>query len=223
MTAKQPLPGYVATGRGFPDISMPGDYYLIVKDNDYGLVAGTSASCPVVAGLISNVNAKRFAAGKGSVGWALPALYTHASKFINDITVGDNISGDCSVGYDAVPGWDPAAGLGSINYGKFEELMLSLGVVSTLTDVPTSLPTPPPSRQPTSYPTSYTSVPTTRTRRPSLTRRPSAIPVKAPSPSPITKPTGPIAVGVPAGLPTPSSSSSSSSPVCCDGMGLNYM
>ena len=213
---KQPPLGYLPTGRGYPDVSMAGEfYYIFIRSKEFSdrqAVAGTSASCPVVASFISNVNAKRFAVGKGPVGWVNPFLYTYASQFVNDVTAGDNIF--CTVGYYATPGWDPASGLGSINYGKFETLMLSLGVVSTLTDVPTSLPTPPPSRQPTSYPTSYTSVPTTRTRRPSLTRRPSAIPVKAPSPSPITKPTEPIAVGVPAGMPTPSTSSSSS--VCFD-------
>jgi hypothetical protein len=221
---KQPPSGYLPTGRGYPDISMAGDfYYIYLRSEAFSAgqaTAGTSASCPVVASFISNVNAGRFALGKGPVGWVNPFLYTYGSKFVNDVTTGDNIY--CTVGYYATPGWDPASGLGSINYGKFEELMLSLGVVSTLTFAPTVAP----SAAPLSYqPTSYTSVPTYQTRKPTFTRRPSATPstvtapspiIKpstAPGPSPISKPTSaPTAVGVPVAIAVPSPPSSQ---VCC--------
>jgi hypothetical protein len=195
---------------------MAGDYYYVYLSSEAisnrQATAGTSASCPVVASFISNVNAGRFAIGKGPVGWVNPFLYTYASKFVNDVTAGDNIY--CTVGYYATPGWDPASGLGSINYGKFEALMLSLGVVSTLTYAPTAAPL---SYQPTSYPTRYTSVPTYRTRKPTLTRRPSATPSTAPAPSPITKPStapGPSPISKPSTAPSALGvSSPSSSPV----------
>jgi subtilase family serine protease len=50
-------------------------------------VSGTSASSPFMAGLFSNVNAKRLAAGKGSLGWINPTLYQTYTQFTNGMNI----------------------------------------------------------------------------------------------------------------------------------------
>ena len=149
-------------------------------------MAGTSASCPVMAGMLSNINAARMAIGKGSVGWVTPALYAHAASFVNDIVTGNNkcsaTAPCCPHGYTAVSGWDPASGLGSVNYGKMQETFVALGAINAWDTPP---PTPAPTREPTSPPTANPTVPpppfVLRTPRPSRrptvarpTRRPTA-------------------------------------------------
>ena len=124
-TTKYPYPGFNASKRGYPDVSLAGaNYRVIVGGRAFGLY-GTSASTPVIAGFFSNMNAARMAAGKGPVGWINPALYANPSAFVNDITIGNNTLGGlnadglptyCRQGFVAAKGWDPATGLGSLNY-----------------------------------------------------------------------------------------------------------
>jgi tripeptidyl-peptidase I len=133
--SKSPKTGYAANGRAYPDVSLAGiNYEVIIGGNKYD-VSGTSASCPAVAGLFSNINAARLAIGKGSLGWINPALYTKGSYFVNDITSGHiKCAADgtcCTTGFHATPGWDPATGLGSVNYGKMASFFVALGEVST--------------------------------------------------------------------------------------------
>jgi hypothetical protein len=132
---KSPEAGYAANGRAYPDISLAGISYVVVIGGTSFSVSGTSASCPAVAGFISNINAARLAIGKGSVGWINPTLYTKGSSFVNDITSGNiKCVADgtcCSTGFYATAGWDPATGLGSVNYGKMSSLFLALGEIST--------------------------------------------------------------------------------------------
>ena len=166
--------------------------YLVMYGGSWAGMAGTSASCPVVAGFISNINAARMAIGKGSVGWINPALYAHSASFVNDIVTGDNkcsaTAPCCPHGYNAVSGWDPASGLGSVDYSKMQAKFLTLGKVNAMTVSPTLQPTAAPTAVPTIAPTSSrpttapTAVPTiapTRSRptirptnRPRPTRRP---------------------------------------------------
>jgi subtilase family serine protease len=150
-----PRAGYNATGRGYPDISMAGRKYYTVNGNKTGLVSGTSLAAPVAAAFFSNVNAARYAVGKGSVGWINPTLYANYASFTNDVTSGNNSyklnNGTyCTHGFEAVTGWDPASGLGSLNYGKFEALLVSLGTVNALssTEAPTEAPTQAPTAAP---------------------------------------------------------------------------
>jgi tripeptidyl-peptidase I len=131
---KSPKPGYAANGRAYPDISLAGMNYLVIIGGNKYDVSGTSASCPSVAGFISNINAARLAEGKGSVGWINPSLYTKGSYFVNDIISGNTLcvadGTCCSTGFYATPGWDPATGLGSVNYGKMASMFVALGRVS---------------------------------------------------------------------------------------------
>jgi tripeptidyl-peptidase-1 len=91
-------------------------------------VSGTSASAPVVAGMITLANAARLTAGKSSLGFLNPALYGNGAAVANDITSGRNncCAGQniynvvcCPHGYTAFKGWDPVTGFGSLNYKRF--------------------------------------------------------------------------------------------------------
>ena len=194
---KTPYPGFNAGGRAYPDISMNGLNYLTILYGNYAGHAGTSASTPVAAAAVSNINAARMAIGKGSLGWLNPALYTHAASFVNDIVIGNNTCSAtapcCPHGFHATKGWDPATGLGSINYGKMEATFLALGAITNaVTNFPTpspttSKPTPSPTTSmPTVEPTESepTAEPTERTRKPSRgkpSRRPTADPTARPN------------------------------------------
>ena len=102
------MPGYNHKGRGYPDVTLQGFYYVNYVGTEIYLSGGTSASTPSVAGMISNINAARMRIGKGSVGFIHPALYAHSGEFANDVTSG-NIkcvqSGKCcNEGFYAAPG-----------------------------------------------------------------------------------------------------------------------
>jgi subtilase family serine protease len=49
--------------RAVPDVSAMSDAYVIVQHGANTFIGGTSAACPVVAGLISLLNSERMAAG----------------------------------------------------------------------------------------------------------------------------------------------------------------
>ena len=128
-----PSPGYNENGRGYPDVSFAAANYSIVVGGNLSRVYGTSASTPVFAGMVALANAKRNEIGKPSLGWINPALYSEPkSILLNDITSGKNDCTAkgvicCSQGFTAVEGWDPASGLGSLNFTKFLKYAVSLG------------------------------------------------------------------------------------------------
>lgn len=137
------------SGRGYPDVSALGyNYNIVIEGQDYP-VAGTSASCPVVAGtyhchinlnilaMISLINDARISAGKSSVGFVNPALYQFAASkpdVFRDITVGENNccagypapSVCCQYGFNATVGWDPITGLGSPKFGNLLKAFLQV-------------------------------------------------------------------------------------------------
>ena len=204
-TIYAPVAGY-GNGRGFPDITLTGRFIVISSGDEYRLSGGTSASSPLIAGFFSNINAARMAIGKGSLGWVNPALYATSASFTNDITEGsiNCASKDfcCAQGFHAGPGWDPASGLGSVNYGKMEAVLKSLGnTVNGMLYAPTSDPTPSPSSEPTAIPTD------TPTQKPSNSpsykpsKTPTFIPSKTPTFSPSSKPTA-IPTNTPTQKPT---------------------
>lgn len=102
--------------RGFPDISANGANYAVSIEGTYYKVFGTSASCPVVSSIITNLNTARIAVGKGPLGFLNPWLYKNPGM-LNDITSGGN-QGCGTPGFTAVTGWDPVTGLGTPNYPK---------------------------------------------------------------------------------------------------------
>ena len=108
--------------------------------------------------MVSLVNAARLAAGKSSLGWMNKALYRSYQFYTNDITGGKNncagggVTSCCAEGFNAAVGWDPATGLGSLNFMLFKNFFLSFDNTSP----PTMQPTPPSGKftgPPTNVPT----------------------------------------------------------------------
>ena len=133
--------GFNAKGRGYPDVALIGHLYPVIVGGEQEVKDGTSASTPVMAAIISLVNARRIAAGKPTVGFANPALYAWAgdASIFNDVTWGSN---ECTAlgggglgsqpvccaenGFRAAKGWDAATGLGSVNVGGLIEAWAAL-------------------------------------------------------------------------------------------------
>ncbi|KAI0137476.1 tripeptidyl-peptidase-like protein [Xylariales sp. AK1849] len=121
---------YNATGRAIPDLSAPGEMFAVMAGGQETTVSGTSASTPVVAALIALVNEERFKAGKNSLGWLNPLLYTPKVRAaLVDVSVGSNLGctyGNTTVpGFEAYKGYDCVSGLGSV--GTFDRLLQALG------------------------------------------------------------------------------------------------
>ena len=116
-----------ATGRAYPDVSALGGqtnpYCVSYKGGSFTGVAGTSASCPVVAGVFAQLNDVRLAAGLPSLGWLNPFIYENGQCFndVNDGSMNNCIKG--TEGFATMDGWDPATGWGTPNYPCLEALM----------------------------------------------------------------------------------------------------
>jgi len=129
-------------------VSVLGNSYLVYIGTNLTSEDGTSASSPTFAAMVSLINVARIRAGKGSVGFMNPALYSAPASVFNDVTVGSNnnylnytrwgasydivhkfASVLCGpdVGYVAAPGWDPASGFGSPKFEQMKQYMVSLG------------------------------------------------------------------------------------------------
>ncbi|EMC94319.1 hypothetical protein BAUCODRAFT_111098 [Baudoinia panamericana UAMH 10762] len=115
---------YNRAGRGIPDISANGAFFRAYTDLvDYHYF-GTSLAAPLFASVLTLINEERTAVGKGPIGFINPVLYANPGA-LHDITNGSNPN--CgSAGFHAVPGWDPATGLGTPNYPKLLSLFMSL-------------------------------------------------------------------------------------------------
>ena len=192
LAGQSPVAGFNAAGRGYPDISLSGSSYLTVIGGNIWSLSGTSASTPAVAGFFSNINAARLAAGKGSVGWVNPTLYANYTSFAIDITSGNNLCVHggtcCTQGFYAAAGWDPITGLGSLNYGMLQNVLVSLGNINGALRAPTATPTTAPTSKPSNSPTpSPTRLPTqSPTFKPTF--NPTQIPTRTPTLSPSFKP-----------------------------------
>lgn len=119
-----------AKGRGYPDVAALGgqtnSYCVSYKDGTFGGVAGTSAACPVVAGIFGIVNNARLKAGKSSIGYLNQFIYANTQCFQD---VSDLTKNNCYSGYDgfgATSGWDPATGVGTPNTGCLVAAALAL-------------------------------------------------------------------------------------------------
>lgn len=105
------------TGRGYPDLAALGgqkNSYCVATGGRFAGVAGTSASCPVAAGIFAKVNGVRLAAGKPAMGFFNPFIYRNPTAFF-DVTSGTNSAAKV-YGFTAVKGWDAATGFGTPNY-----------------------------------------------------------------------------------------------------------
>jgi tripeptidyl-peptidase-1 len=116
------------TGRGFPDVAALGgkkNPYCIYAGGDWGGIAGTSASSPVVGGVFALLNGLRTQAGRSSLGFLNPMIYAYPAAF-HDVTSGCNTNGYKYGGFSAIAGWDPATGLGTPNFESLKAVVLQL-------------------------------------------------------------------------------------------------
>ena len=106
-------------GRATPDVSGLGEGYQVVIDGHVNSVAGTSASTPMFAALISLINEQLLQSGKPALGFLNPFLYANADAF-HDIVIGDNFDSPFggNFGFNCTPGWDAVTGLGTPNFQK---------------------------------------------------------------------------------------------------------
>ena len=115
------------TGRGYPDVAALGGQkapYCVTTGGRFEGVAGTSASTPVVGGIVAKLNALRLVAGKKPLGFLNPFLYMHPEAF-NDVTKGRNSGSPLNKdGFTAIKGWDAATGLGTPNYAALAKLVV---------------------------------------------------------------------------------------------------
>ena len=113
---------YNTTGRGFPDISAQGEGFQVIDGGSKIVMAGTSASVPTVAAIISNLNDYLLSQGKAPLGFLNPWLYKKASAALNDITSGSN-PGCGTKGFSAAQGWDAVTGLGTPDFENLKALL----------------------------------------------------------------------------------------------------
>jgi tripeptidyl-peptidase-1 len=117
---------YTPKGRASPDISATGSRFLMKEG---WTQKGTSASCPVIASMVALANDKRVRAGKPTLGYLNPLLYSEKLRpAYYDVTVGQTGSctyteGRVEFGWEATEGWDAATGLGTIDFSKFIEIV----------------------------------------------------------------------------------------------------
>lgn len=148
--------------------------------------------------MFSLVNAARLRGGGKPIGWMNPTLWGFSNSFINDVTIGKNnctaSTTCCKQGFSAAVGWDPASGLGSLDYRKFRNFMLTMVNITVPSDPPTASPSKKPTRRPTRSPIrpptqkpsesaqnfAVSAVPL------SLRLKPTTVPSKAPSTTPST-------------------------------------
>ncbi|KAM0485535.1 hypothetical protein ACHAPX_001523 [Trichoderma viride] len=110
--------------RGFPDLAVSSQNFITGLAGGFNAFSGTSAASPLFGAMITLINGERIKSGKGSVGFLNPVLYSHPEVF-DDITEGVNY-GCGTDGFPAVEGWDPITGLGTPNFAKLRDLLLSL-------------------------------------------------------------------------------------------------
>ncbi|KAJ9130333.1 Subtilisin-like protein [Pleurostoma richardsiae] len=122
------------SGRAFPDISAHSHwpFYSIFSGGRTSLGAGTSASAPVVAGIIALLNDARLQKGDPPLGFANPWLYGPGRAALTDVTAGQargctganpqtgRLYANSSVipwaTWNGTGGWDPVTGWGLPNF-----------------------------------------------------------------------------------------------------------
>ncbi|TMW68610.1 hypothetical protein Poli38472_006078 [Pythium oligandrum] len=113
-----------ASGRAYPDISALGAAFNVVMHGRTTSVSGTSASTPVIGGMVTLWNDMRLNAGKSTLGFINPLIYylaEHEPLAFNDVVIGNNghskrAHRSCDDWFGAAPGWDAVSGVGTPNF-----------------------------------------------------------------------------------------------------------
>lgn len=117
------------TGRGYPDIAALGGTktpYCVATGGRFAGVAGTSAACPVAAGVFAKLNGIRLAAGKSPLGFLNPFIYKNGPTGFHDVTQGMNNDPPNKLGFTAVRGWDASSGWGTPNFQALSKAVSDL-------------------------------------------------------------------------------------------------
>ncbi|XP_068436410.1 tripeptidyl-peptidase 1 [Clinocottus analis] len=122
VAATLPPQSYFNTsGRAYPDMAALSDNYWVVLNRiPVPWVSGTSASTPVVGGILALINDQRLLKGLPALGFLNPRLYKLKGQALFDVTEGCHLS--CldeqvqGKGFCAAPAWDPVTGWGTPNY-----------------------------------------------------------------------------------------------------------
>lgn len=85
---------------------------------------GTSMAAQLFAGIITLINEQRLQIGKSTVGFINPIVYQHPEMF-TDVTHGNNPGCD-TTGFDAVQGWDPVTGMGTLKWKPAKDVWMGL-------------------------------------------------------------------------------------------------
>ncbi|KHN95049.1 tripeptidyl peptidase precursor [Metarhizium album ARSEF 1941] len=119
--------------RAVPDISAIGTRFSTIINGTPLMLRGTSASTPVLAGMIALVNDARVRQGKPVLGWLNKRLYSEEVRSVlQDITTGQSFSCDFSGdnkpgGWPATKGYDAITGLGVPNdFTKFMDVLVNM-------------------------------------------------------------------------------------------------
>lgn len=116
------------TGRGYPDIAALGGQaapYCVDVGGSFSGVAGTSAACPVAAGVFALLNGLRTSQKKAPLGFLNPFIYQNPTAF-NDVTSGVNTGSPIrKYGFKAVKGWDAATGWGTPDYEALAKVAMA--------------------------------------------------------------------------------------------------
>uniref|UniRef100_A0A3P9J442 Tripeptidyl-peptidase 1 n=1 Tax=Oryzias latipes TaxID=8090 RepID=A0A3P9J442_ORYLA len=131
VTATLPPQSYFNTsGRAYPDMAALSDNYWVVSNRvPIPWVSGTSASTPVVGGVLSLINGQRLLKGLPVLGFLNPRLYKLKGQALFDVTEGCHLS--CldeqvqGKGFCAAPSWDPVTGWGTPNYPELLAALLT--------------------------------------------------------------------------------------------------
>ncbi|KAM9341285.1 LOW QUALITY PROTEIN: tripeptidyl-peptidase 1 [Symphorus nematophorus] len=131
VAAKLPPKSYYNTsGRAYPDMAALSDnYWVVINRVPVPWVSGTSASTPVVGGMLSLINDQRLLKGLPALGFLNPRLYKLKGQALFDVTEGCHLS--CldeqvqGQGFCAAPSWDPVTGWGTPNYPELLAVLLA--------------------------------------------------------------------------------------------------
>lgn len=125
-TTSLPSPSlFNASGRAIPDIAAFATNFLTVSSGANYSVSGTSASTPVMGGVMALLNAVLLSRGDAPLGFVNPALYAlyGASSVGFDVVEGNNLHKPCAEGFSAAPGWDAVSGLGTPLWSTLQALL----------------------------------------------------------------------------------------------------
>lgn len=120
---------YNTSGRAYPDMAALSDnYWVVINRIPTPWVSGTSASTPVVGGMLSLINDQRLLKGLPPLGFLNPRLYKLKGQALFDVTEGCHLA--CldeqvqGKGFCAAPSWDPVTGWGTPNYPALLNVLL---------------------------------------------------------------------------------------------------